>query len=272
MQISEALKLHLYKNRGNWIQGFVNYTYMVSTSGRFGFGTYYENPAEQRDYERRTTSIYQSRPVPRPYGRLNVDLLTPSDFGPDLSGFKPLANWKLNLYGTWRNGFYFTWTGGGVIPGVEYNVQWKDIYNVDLRFGKTFELGKLNLQLFMDVFNIFNFKYMDNVVGFSDSKDYESYMKSLQLPYESFGDFPNKVAGYANARTAEGKGIYIYGSDRPGDVRKGPYIPWDDSAPESTKAEWRANKSYIDMPNQDYFTFLNPRNFYFGIRVGWEIF
>jgi hypothetical protein len=265
----------LYKNRGDWIQGFVNYTYMVSTSGRFGFSVYNQNPALQRDYERITTSNYQSRPVPRPYARLNVDLFTPPDYGPDLGGFKPLGDWRLNILATWRNGFYLTWTGGGPIPGVEYNVQWKDTWNTDLRVAKNFTFNKLNFQFFVDIFNAFNFKVVDNAIGYSyDGDDYNKYMKSLHLPYESFSEFPrdergNIKTGYTNDK--EGT-TYVFGSDRPGDYRKGPYIPWDDSAPESEKAKWLENKSYIDMPNQTYFTFLNPRNIYFGLRLSWEIF
>jgi len=265
----------LYKNRGNWIQGFVNYTYMVSTSGRFGFATYYENPALQRDYERITTSNYQARPVPRPYARLNVDLFTPQEYGPDWAGIKPLADWRLNILATWRNGFYLTWTGGGAIPGVEYNVQWRDLWNTDIRLSKNFTFNKLNLQFFMDIYNLFNFKVVDNAIGYSvDGDDYNKYMKSLHLAYESFSDFPkdekgNPKTGYFNDKNNT---VYIFGSDKPGDYRTGPYIPWDDSAPESEKAKWRENKSYIDMPNQQYFTFLNLRNMYFGLRLSWEIF
>ena len=30
------------------------------------------------------------------------------------------------------------------------------------------------------------------------------------------------------------------------------------------------DKAYIDMPNLDTFVFLNPRDFYYGIRVSFE--
>ncbi len=270
-----GFELSLYKNRGDWVQGFVNYTYMVSTSGRFGFAQYNENPALQRDYERITTSNYQARPVPRPYARLNVDLFTPQEYGPNWAGFKPLADWRLNILASWRNGFYTTWTGGGAIPGVEYNVQWRDLWNTDIRLSKNFSFNKLNLQFFMDIFNVFNFKIVDNAIGYAvDGDDYNKYMKSLHLPYESFADFPKDETGRAKTGYFNDKdnSVYIFGSDKPGDYRTGPYIPWDDNASEAEKAEWIKNKSYIDMPNQAYFTFLNPRNIYFGLRVSWEIF
>jgi hypothetical protein len=31
------------------------------------------------------------------------------------------------------------------------------------------------------------------------------------------------------------------------------------------------DKAYIDMPNMDTFTFLNPRRIFFGIRLSFEI-
>ena len=31
------------------------------------------------------------------------------------------------------------------------------------------------------------------------------------------------------------------------------------------------DKAYIDMPNQEAFTFLNPRNIFYGIRLSFEL-
>jgi hypothetical protein len=80
--------------------------------------------------------------------------------------------------------------------------------------------------------------------------------KSLHLPKE-IGD----PLGYGN----------IPGNDRPGDYRTGPYIPWDPNADEATQEQWRKNKSYIDMPNQEFLTFLNPRDVFFGVNVTFDI-
>lgn len=251
-----GFELTLSKNRGNWVQGFVNYTYQVNTAGNFGFGNYYENPAEQRRYERETRAQYQEKPVPRPYGRANIYLFSPAKFGPELAGIHPFGDIRLNVLGSWRAGYYFTWAGGGSIPGIVNNVQWNDFYNVDLRLSKSLKIANANVQFFVDVFNALNFKYMTEY-GFVDGKDYEAYMKSLQLP-KSIGD----PLGYGN----------IPGSDRPGDYRTGPYIPWDDNADEATKDKWRQDKSYIDMPNQDFLTFLNPRDVFFGLSVTFDVF
>lgn len=264
------------KNRGDWIRGFINYTYMVSTSGRFGFARYYENPADQRSYEiNYKTDYYQSRPTPQPYGRMNLDIVTPNDWDPFELGSSALTGeWTLNVLAYWSSGFHFTWTGGGgSIPGVQNNVQWKDNWALDLRFAKNFTLGPVNLQLFVDVRNALNLKQMSSDYGFSDTQDWLNYMKSLHLSKGAFSNYPvdpvtkESKPGYFNDKD---QSTYVYGDDTPGDYRKGAYIPWDDKASDSQKAEWNKNKSYIDMPNQTYFTFLNPRDIFFGLRFSFE--
>ncbi|HCY78030.1 MAG TPA: TonB-dependent receptor [Ignavibacteriales bacterium] len=247
-----GFELTLTKNRGNWIQGFINYTYDVRSSGNFGFGTYYESASLQRNYEATTTSVYQEKPLPRPFANANIDLFTPSDFGPKLGSLSLLADFRFSFVASWTSGRYVTWAGGGSIPGVENNLQWAEYYNVDLRISKSFKFMGVDLQIFADISNLFNYKYMTDY-GFVDAPDYLAYMKSLHLPTEKF----DQRFGYSN----------IPGDDRPGDYRTGPYIPWDENASESQKDEWRKNKSYIDMPNQEFFTFLNPRDVFWGLKL-----
>lgn len=291
-----GFEITLSKNRGLWFQGFINYTYDVRTSGRFGFRYRYENPAIQRDYERTTTDNEQFKPIPRPYARANMNFFTPYDFGPELGGIYPFGDWRLSMIGDWNNGFYFTWTGGGSIPGIIYNVQWNDTWNVDLRLSKSFRIAEMvNVEFLMDFTNVFNFKNMSSAYGFFDGKDYEAYMKSLHLP--------GKIG-----KELETSYINIPGHDNPGDYRLAgdfqPIVPvvdinnlrvsdikdgaiyWERNSQnyfEYTGSEWRKvddqkmykvlkNKQYIDMPNQAFFTFLNPRQIYFGFKVSFELF
>jgi len=254
---TRGFEFTLRKTRGNWINGFFNYTYEVNTSGYFGFGTYYENRSQQRLYESETRTHYQEKPVPRPYARLNLDLFTPPDFGPKFLGIHPLDSWRLNILADWRAGDWATWTGGGSIPGILYNVQWRDYTNLDLRFSKNFRFGSANIEFFLDITNVFNYQYMTSDQGFVDAEDYNNYMKSLHLPAE-IGD----ELGYGN----------IPGNDRPGDFRTVPYEPYDPNDPdEARKKRILETKAYIDMPNQEFFTFLNPRNFFWGLRASFDL-
>ncbi len=282
------------KKRGNWIQGFINYTYDVTTSGYFGDGGYFQVPKDQTNYD--LTNVPQSKPLPQPYARLNVDFFTPVEFGPVIFGQHLLGDFRLNIVGNWSSGDYFTWTGGSTIPGVQNNVQWTDYLNFDVRLSKNFNIGALNLQLYMDVTNLFNYKQMSGY-GFSNGADYQSYMESLHLP--AFSQTVNTQLGYVN----------ISGSDRPGDYRLngaqwqpiesyGTYaamqqIPSPETRPfyyaadqgryyQWVNSQWQQvdpnrlqqvldNKAYIDMPNLDTYTFLNPRRWYFGLRMSLDI-
>jgi hypothetical protein len=251
-----GFELTFTKNRGDWVQGFINYTYDVRSAGNFGFGTYYESASLQRSYEATTTSTYQEKPIPRPFANANIDIFTPSDFGPKFGGISLLGDIRFSFVANWYSGRWDTWAGGGSIPGIENNVKWRDYWNVNLRISKTLNIMGLNLQLFADVSNLLNYRYMDpSGYGFVDANDFIAYMKSLHLPAE-IGD----PLGYGN----------IPGNDQPGDYRTGPYIPWDPNASDSQKAEWEKNKSYIDMPNQEYFTFLNPRDVFWGLKLSFD--
>ncbi len=287
-----GFELSLTKNRGDWVQGFLNYTYMVTTSGHFGWGFQYQNFVDQTNYQ--LTNPVITRPLPKPYARANVNLFTPVEFGPSMGDFYPLGNWRLNFLGSWSSGFYFTWTGGGAFPGVANNAHWADQWGADIRLSKGIKFAGVNIELFMDVNNIFNLKqmatYQDAPVGFVDGSDYLNYMKSLHLP-SSFDQF-----GYGN----------IDGNDQPGDYRKSSYFqPMEYTenlssvGSPSTVAfyyekasnayyQWVNNswqpadkakvdkalsdKAYIDMPNQPWLTFLNPRDIFFGIRLSLDVF
>jgi len=252
-----GFELTLTKNRGDWVQGFLNYTYDVRSTGNFGWGTYYENQSLQRNYEATSTDNFQVKPIPQPFANANIEIFTPADYGPQLGSIYLLGDWRFSFIGQWTSGYYLTWVGGGSIPGITNNVQWNEYWNLDLRVSKSFNIMGVNLQLFADISNLFNYKYMTQY-GFVDANDYLAYMKSLHLPEDVY----DSKFGYTNSL----QGRYIAGDDRPGDYRNGAYIPWDDDAPESQKEEWRKNKSYIDMPNQEFFTFLNPRDIYWGLK------
>ncbi len=284
-----GFEITVNKNRGEWITGFLNYTYMASSTGRFGYRQQNEDKNKQAIYERdnKAADIYQTKPVPRPYARASVDFFTPADYG-TVSG-----DVRLNLTANWSNGAYFTWFGGSGAPSdVRNNAQYRDIYGVDMRLSKNFKIGAANIQLFVDMSNLLNIKNF-STYGFYDVNDYNNYMKSLHLSSEMY----DERMGYIN----------ISGNDKPGDVRRdgAAFTPieavgnitsipvnqiqrtavyWDKATSrymEYNGTGWNEanaskisrimdDKSYIDMPNMDYFTFLNPRDIFWGLKVSFD--
>jgi len=250
---TRGVELSLRKSPTRWFSGEVNYTYSIRSSGFFGLRRNFQNRALQRQEDFETALNLQSKPVPQPFANLVLEFYTPREFGPKFGNQNLLGDWSASIRAGWQAGHYFTWAGGGSIPGINNNVQWRNSQNVDLRLSKNFNTELGTALLFVDVSNVLNTRYMSAFNnGFFDGRDYEAYMKSLHLPAD-IGD----PLGYGN----------IPGDDRPGDVRKGPYIPWNENASEDQKKEWRKNKSYIDMPNQEFLNFLNPRNIFWGLRL-----
>jgi hypothetical protein len=290
-----GFEVSLQKNVGRWLRGFLNYTFMVEKSGNFGFAQYHENRAEHLQFVRNSRAHYQETPIPQPYARTNIELLTPPGFGPELGGINPLGNWVLSLLSSWQSGHVFTWTGGGGgIVGLENNVRWKDDWNLDLRLNKYVESSIGQIQFFVDMSNALNLKRMHPSAGFADSEDYRNYMSSLHLPEDTFADIEG--APYS----------FIPGNDRAGEFREagvdfvpievvsslpsegisrtqghyGPlyyvenendYYVWDGGSFAKADAgrveQVLEDKAYIDMPNISYLTFFHPRQVTFGLRL-----
>ncbi|RMF63235.1 MAG: TonB-dependent receptor, partial [Calditrichaeota bacterium] len=244
-----GFEITLSRRTRGWITGFVNYTYDVRTSGYFGLTAYYEDPNKQREYLRQNP--YQEKPRPRPYARANITLHTPPTWGPVLAGRHLLGDWHCSLLAEWIAGRYDTYNPNSV-PGVVDNVRWKDWYNVDMRLSKAFKLGRAQIQAYLDVRNLFNFKFL-NAAAFSDRYDYLDYLESLRFDWEE----------------GDEKGHDRVGEYRPEDVPYDPLEPNPNNDPEIRRRneERIRKKSYIDMPNIRALTFLNPRDVIFGFKI-----
>jgi outer membrane receptor protein involved in Fe transport len=244
-----GFEITISKTRGDWIRGFINYTYDVITSGYFGLTRYYLDPNEQRAFER--LNPYQEKPLPRPYARANIEILTPEEFGPAIENFYPFDKLSLNILADWKTGSYDTFNPNNT-PGIVNNVQWKDLFNIDLRLAKVFYIGPVNSQIYLEVTNLLDTKYLSSA-GFADNYDRNDYLYSLNFPWEE----------------GEEKGNDKIGDYRPAGVAYDPLEQNPNNDPEITARNNRRkeNKSYINMPNIDSFTFLNPRRFTIGIKI-----
>ena len=285
-----GFELTLRKTTGRWWTAFLNYTYSVNTAGQFGVPVVFESISEQRRYEQQNKDIYQQeKPLPRPYARAHLALHTPAGFGPKLLGGNPLQNWAVTLIGEWRSGGYFTWTNTNA-RGVFQNVKIRDFTDVQLTLNKTFNLNKVQVTLFAEVNNLFNTRYLSGA-GFYNGLDQIAYLESLHLPKsgaynnipgeDKIGDFrkigddgepiafqPIRQTGnIANETIVEGLIYYDlatqkymeHGAEGWAEVEKGRMQKIMD------------DKAYIDMPNQGYFNFLNPRQIFFGIRTSFNL-
>ena len=289
-----GFEVTLTRNRGQWIRGFVNYTYMVRKTGNFGFSRFDENRTAQQNFVTTTDEHYTSKPIPEPFARFNLEFLFPQEIGPQVGGSYPLGDWRINFLGEWRQGVSMTWDGlnlsGATGSGpreLQGNVRWKNYYTLDMRFSKSFNTSLGSAQFFVDMTNVLNIRHLYHAGGAlfgAGDQDLSRYMGSLHLPQSTLPDSPD--AG-------------LYGDDRPGDFRKPgvAYVPIIEGqlpeageggplyyvAEENKYYEWGGgsfaaadqgkvdqvldDKAYINMPNRMSSQFLNPRNVFFGLRI-----
>ncbi|MBN2012698.1 TonB-dependent receptor [candidate division KSB1 bacterium] len=236
-----GFEARLEKRFGAWITGWASYNYMVTTSGYIGRQTYYED--QRRQAQEGLENPVQERPRPRPIARVNMTVNSPTDFGPIVGGFHPAGDIRLDLLFQWRAGRYETrtnyqnWNPVGDVD-VLPDLQWKGRTSVDLRLRKNVNYKRYSLGLYLDIANVFNLKYLEES-GFANLDDRVNYMRSLRLARYNGDEYATK-AEYA----AMG---YIAGDDKPGDTDK--------------------DKPWIDMPNREFLTYLNPRAITFGFVV-----
>lgn len=286
-----GFEVQLNKSRGDWITGFVNYTYTATSLGKFGWGKYFESPVDQQNYINTEGQSWfkQTQPQPRPFIRANIDLFTPNGLGYWKSG------WRLNILSEWKAGSYTSWSGeAGNSAKTENNLQWLDYYNTNIRLSKSINFDFVDIQIFMQINNVFNDKRLSST-GFSHLNfDYENYMKSLHLP-------DNKVnfetQRYHNVPGDDQPGVYrnpgidfvpieavadINELETPDynliyydDVTKN-YFEFDNEngwqeVENSRMKKILDNKAYIDMPNFGFFSFLNPRYIMFGLKFNFPL-
>jgi outer membrane receptor protein involved in Fe transport len=282
-----GFELTLRKNRGQWWTFFGNYTYQVTTSGHFGRAEVYEDPSKQREYDEATVNLYQERPMPRPYARLNVSLYTPDDYGPAVLGFRPLGGYMANLLLNWQAGGWTTWNPKG-ITSIANNIQETDYFDSVLRLSKSLRLNKFRVEGFVDISNLFNYRRMSLANFGGKANDRELYNNSLHLPESNaYDNIPgdDRMGSYRNDdvdyQPMFPRGTIDYALDK-GDAG---VIYYDRSTKryvEFVSETWQdvdktrlnkilENKAYIDMPDQTSFTFFNPRQVFFGLRVSFDL-
>ncbi|RPI05656.1 MAG: TonB-dependent receptor, partial [Ignavibacteriae bacterium] len=289
-----GFEVTLRRTSGDWVRGFLNYTYQVSNLGQFGSPTVAEDPAQQRINDLNQVNplylLVRQKPVPQPRANASVTFLTPAKgFGPNIFGIEPLSDWSVNVVGAWKAGQWLTYDPNNV-SAIQNNIQVTDNFNVNLRVNKTFEFKAFAVTLFMEARNLLNNKRLSGV-SFYDIADYRTYMASLHLPesvaYDNVpgddrvGDYKTDGVKYQpvlftrnvngiNTQSADFNSSIIY-YDQPTNKYKN-YVngAWAE-VDQARMQKILDDKAYIDMPNNSSFDFLNPRQFFYGLSLSFKL-
>ncbi len=236
---TRGFEFELRKDQGRYLTGWVNYDYMVRTSGRMGITQHYEEPL--RESNETEVDPEEDSPIPRPVFRALITLKAPQDWGALLGGY------NLSFLYSWRTGYYETFLAGNdeLIWGdiLQNNIQWPADRYIDMSINKNISVGGITASLFMEVHNLFDWKTL-NSQGFDptipNSGDRNAYLKSLHL--EIYDSEP-----FLTDESVQGPEQLGVEPDHIGDLRS-------------------ADKPYINNPNREYLYYLDPRYVQFGIR------
>ncbi|MEA3287666.1 MAG: TonB-dependent receptor, partial [Candidatus Marinimicrobia bacterium] len=286
-----GVEFEVRKRRGDWLTGFVNYTYSVYSSGRFGVRRMYQNLSTQREYEANVVNQKQYKPLPLPKLKYSATLHTPRLFGPKLVGMNPLGGWNMAFTGHWRAGSYATY---GKVEGIVNNVRWKDSYNVNASLSKTVKFNKLRITFLADAYNLFNFRHLSmSGLGVPISRVYyEESLHFSEAVYDELGekhiagddrmgDFRETDIAYqpmewlggllnSAGETINGKDGVYYWVDSESDYMHFSEADGWTAVPDSDIDHALDNKAYIYNPPNESFMFLSPRDIYLGFRMSYD--
>ncbi len=263
----QGLELQIAKNAGEYLTGWVNLQYTYASRGATGKTDIYEDASTNA-----TTGFNYanpSRPYPVPEIRANINFSTPSNWGYLLGG------WNLSILPDWREGDRFTYNPDNTEQGQKNYFYWPNLWIVNLKLSKSFEVGFLKATAYLNINNLFNnkqFLYNSAFYGVNNGtisstnppQDFTNYMSSLHLKdYQS---------SYYDTDRNEQTGTYLY----PGYVytqdvtnprsgithKKGEAVSTEDKVGDMNTSD----KPWINSPNVDLFTFGFTRAIWMGIK------
>lgn len=144
----------------DYFQARLNYNYMLTRRGYYGFKTIYQDPFKVNELE--DPDAFQPKPQPI----LRFTLLFHSPLAQEGASFmdRLKADWEISTYFRWEAGEWFRWDRGewgSKFPGQDQNVQWTPYYNgVDLRVYKGFELFGVKMRAYTSIRNLMNSKQL----------------------------------------------------------------------------------------------------------------
>ena len=258
----EGVELTVKKNVGDLLTGWVDLQYTYTSSGNTGRRLISENPSTNAA-ESAFYNDNPSRSKPVPSINANINLRTPDSWGYFGGG------WNFSFLPMWQLGSLITTSdisNPRNVAGVVKEYRWPDYWMFNMKISKTFDLNLTKATIYIDINNLFNRKvFLYNDAAFSSATDRINYFESIHLP--GYAD------SYYNDIRDEKNGYYLY----PGYVytqdvtnpvsgishKKGDVVTGEDKIGDFRSAD----KPYINNPDNDIFTYGNPRQIWMGIRL-----
>lgn len=239
----KGFEVQIYRRNDRFFNGFANFSWFLNTYGTTGPTLIRPDDIDlqNRNVASQARSLSRQSFEPILKAKAGLYFRLPDEFGPSLGGVYPLDNWRMSWIIKWREGTKFHWDPTGQTDASELNYQWRDYRMVDLKIERTLKLFGTDVSLSCDIFNVFNIRNF-NVTDFGEAiyegTDYYQSPGSARYTFAAFGvDAQTEFDRYMKRIQQTGK--------KPGDEVEEAY-----------------------MPKRSYLVYLFPRDFWFGVRIG----
>jgi len=156
----KGFELEVNMLRVGYFSGWMNYNYMISSSGWYGWKTIYQDPLKKNVLQ----SSNQSKPKPQPWLRANLVFRTPE--WKEAGVLKNvLSNLMISTYVQWRSGQWLTYHSDAYQGVEENNIHWLPWYNIDLNLSKGFQILGMRPYLYCEVHNLLNKRFLTSDFG-----------------------------------------------------------------------------------------------------------
>ena len=169
-----------------YFSGWLNYNYMLTSSGWYGLSQIYEDPLKKNILQ----SPNQSKPKPRPWFRANIMFSLP-EFREVAWYQKALSDLRLSAYIQWRSGEWLTYHSDNYPGTEENNIHWKAWHNVDLNITKGIHVLGLRVFAYAEIHNLLNTKKLSSESGRYDPVEIEPYLDLVKQEGLKPGEFDN---------------------------------------------------------------------------------
>jgi hypothetical protein len=128
---------------------------------------------------------------------LKINVVSPSDFGPEVWGIYILGDWSISTSTRWSQGESFTWYPSDYVgEQIPLNQRWPDSWMTNMNISKTFRLSdNTKMKFFIQVSNVFNNK---NLRFLTSATDRNLYMTQGILPFQSTTLEPTEWSWYSD--------------------------------------------------------------------------
>lgn len=176
----KGIDLRVNKPWGKFLTFWSNFDYVIKSYGYTMPENLYEKKSEQDAEDINAEDIKVSV---TPYFRAGLTLKTPLDWGPgsEILGANPLGGFSFSIMYRWEDGGEFIFNPDDPTEQQHWIEEVSKSYT-DLKISKTISFGGVEGRIFMDIFNLFNQKYL-NTGSFTDDERIV-YRQSLHLPWE----------------------------------------------------------------------------------------